>query len=363
MIRVNKPTPGLDDYAYINTRIKSMRTEFISLRSLESMMESRDIMSLMETLKGSCYGPNIAECETSFKDPLKVLESATEKNLLDTIGRIKYFTEGKPKELFHIFISKYDLNNLKAVMRGIHSKTSPDEIVKCFTPIGSYSQKMLWDFAKQKTLGEFFSRMRDRGIPFASALIKAYEKYDATGKLLFLELALDKAYYDDILKNFSGSEDGSGLLIYNMFRREVDLVNSLNILRLIREKPEGVNPYDFHIRGGLRINLNLFKSFIRTSKSVKDVIKRLESIGFRREIDSRMDLYLKTNDVSVFERAFYESLERNVKKTLKYDSLGIGVLLSYIRAKMDEVVNLRIIARSVDFGMPEDIIKGELIVV
>jgi len=364
MIKTTRPTPGLDDYAYINARIKVMRTEFISNERLRDMMLCTDIMGVMEILKGTCYKAEIKECEATGKitNPLKVIEVATERNVINTISRIDYFTAGKPKELFHTFVSKYDLDNLKSIMRGICCKLPSEEIISCLVHMGSSPEGLLWELAKEETIRGFISRLKEKGVLCYRALEQAYGKYDATSNLLILELALDNDYYQKILEGFAADGDESDSSVRDMFRREIDIVNAMNVLRITREKPEGIRPDDFLIAGGLRITKSVYKMLV-ASKNVRDVLKELESLGFKSEVASRLELYSKTNDISVFERGFQEALERHTKKGLSYDSLGIGVMLSYIRAKLSEVSNIRVIARSVDFGMPEDIIKGELIIV
>jgi len=364
MIKTTRPTPGLDDYAYVNARIKVMRTEFISNDRLKDMMACSDIMGVMEMLKGTCYKAEINECESTGKitNPLKVIEMATEKNVINTISRIDYFTAGKPKELFHTFVSKYDLDNLKSIMRGICCKLPSEEIIDCLVHLGFTPEGLLWDLAKEKTIRGFITRLKEKGVSCYRALEQAYGRYDAASDLLILELALDNDYYQRILEGFAADGDESDISVRDMFRREIDIVNAVGVLRMTREKPEGVNPNDFFIAGGLRINKSVYKSLL-SSKGVRDALKALESLGFKAEVASRLELYSKTSDISVFERGFQEALEKHTKKGLSYDSLGIGVMLSYIRAKLSEVSNIRVIARSVDFGMPEDIIKGELIIV
>ncbi|MFU8891731.1 MAG: V-type ATPase subunit, partial [Anaerosomatales bacterium] len=47
----------------------------------------------------------------------------------------------------------------------------------------------------------------------------------------------------------------------------------------------------------------------------------------------------------------------------KGDPLGIGVAVSYLWAKQNEITNLRIIVKGKAVGMPEDRVREELILV
>ncbi len=364
MSRVHKPSSGQEDYAYINTRIKAMRVDLLSKDDYERMMEQKDIIALLDYLKATCYGRDITQYEgkvTKELSPLKTIEVATEKNLINIVQKVGRFTDGDPKILFHLLISKYDLDNVKVVIRGVHAKLGYEEIIENLLPIGTYKEGYFQELAKQKDLGAVVALMKKSVSPFSKALESAYEQFQRTGKLLLLELALDKAYYGALLKEFSGGEETKGL-IYNMFRREIDILNAMTVLRLVREKPQNIKALELYVNSGVKISRSAFES-ISTSNSIDEALKALGELGYRDEIESRMALYIKTRDISVFERAFQESLERYIKKAFRYDCLGIGIILSYLKSKLSEVVNVRIIARSVDFGMPEEIIKGELIVV
>ena len=74
----------------------------------------------------------------------------------------------------------------------------------------------------------------------------------------------------------------------------------------------------------------------------------------------RVELYKKLDDVSVFERFFGVHMLAELRSQAMGDPLGFTVLMSYLKLKYNELVNLRIIVRSVEFGLPQDIVKQEL---
>ena len=65
----------------------------------------------------------------------------------------------------------------------------------------------------------------------------------------------------------------------------------------------------------------------------------------------------------MFERALEDYLFRIAFEASKEDPLGIGLTISYLWTKANEVTNLRIVVKGVSVGMPEGRMREELIVV
>ena len=65
----------------------------------------------------------------------------------------------------------------------------------------------------------------------------------------------------------------------------------------------------------------------------------------------------------MFVRALEDLLFRKAYSTSKGDPLGIGISISYLWAKANEVTNMRIVVKGVSVGMPVERMREELIVV
>lgn len=96
---------------------------------------------------------------------------------------------------------------------------------------------------------------------------------------------------------------------------------------------------------------------------VDEVFDRLKKTSYGKPLEQAAVAYLEKGSVSVFERALEDYLFRLAFETSKTDPLGIGLAVSYLWTKANEVTNLRIVVKGVSVGMPEERMREELIVV
>ena len=93
-----------------------------------------------------------------------------------------------------------------------------------------------------------------------------------------------------------------------------------------------------------------------------DIIDSLKDTSLGPILEKVSKRYLETGQASLVERAMEEMLIRKAISSLKQGPLTFGVILNYIWAKYNEVVNLRIIVRGKSVGMPERNIRDELVI-
>jgi V/A-type H+-transporting ATPase subunit C len=96
---------------------------------------------------------------------------------------------------------------------------------------------------------------------------------------------------------------------------------------------------------------------------VDEVFNRIKKTPYGKPLDQVALLYMEKGSISVFERALEDYLFRIAFATGKGDPLGIGLTISYLWAKANEVTNMRIVVKGVSVGMPEGRMREELIVV
>jgi V/A-type H+-transporting ATPase subunit C len=116
------------------------------------------------------------------------------------------------------------------------------------------------------------------------------------------------------------------------------------------------------VPGGIRVSEELFGELAAMS-DVDEVFQRLKRTPFGRTLEEVALAYIEKGSVSVFERALEDYLFRVAFATSKGDPLGIGVSISYLWAKANEVTNMRIVVKGVSVGMPVERMREELIVV
>ena len=133
-------------------------------------------------------------------------------------------------------------------------------------------------------------------------------------------------------------------------------------MRLQHADVEGIEVGRFFLTGGRRISQGLFRDIAEMS-DVDNVVDALKDTPYREAMEEAAVRYVEVGSIAVFERALEDYLTRKALSAGLGDSLGIGVAISYLWAKQNEITNLRIIVKGQTIGMPAERVKKELILV
>jgi V/A-type H+-transporting ATPase subunit C len=96
---------------------------------------------------------------------------------------------------------------------------------------------------------------------------------------------------------------------------------------------------------------------------VDEIIDELRGTRYGHSLDEAAVRYLETTSLAVFERALEDYFTRRVMALAGRDPLGVGIPVSYLWAKLNEVTNLRIIVKSKSVGLAPDRARRDLILV
>jgi V/A-type H+-transporting ATPase subunit C len=356
---------GVDDYGYINARVRGMSTALLSKAELERMLKAENLEALALLLSNTDYGPDIKASEQKFVKGmrrLEVIEDGLNQNLIRTVAKICSFSEGKPAELLNIILSRWDVSNLKTIIRGKHAGMEPAQIIQQLFFVGNLERNYLEKLAHKEDVREVIDSLTDFYPQTALSLREQFNNYLASKNLVDLELALEKWYYRQALKLCDRmGKDFS--LVRQFLRAEIDIINAMTCIKLTQVDVEPDDVLRFYIPGGAKIKEQDFSALIAMG-GIDDILSWLERLPTVRDgLPERMELFRKQDDVSVFERLFEANLLRKVRGITASNPLGFNILISYLKRKYNELVNLRIILRTVEFGLSTEIVKQELIFV
>jgi V/A-type H+-transporting ATPase subunit C len=186
-------------------------------------------------------------------------------------------------------------------------------------------------------------------------------EYEESHDLSLLELALDRYYYEWASRRLKGWRENKRIA-RAFLATQVDTMNLLTCLRLLNSDLGDTDAARFFLPGGEVVDHALFMT-LSSMSDVDEVFNRIKKTPYGRPLDQVALLYIEKGSVSVFERALEDYLFRAAFASGKGDPLGIGLAISYLWAKANEVTNLRIVVKGVSVGMPVERMREELIVV
>ncbi len=348
------------DYGYGNARIRGMRSRLLDASFYERLIETRDLSKMITMLSETGYGPDLEEQVLHGRTPAQV-DEALRLNMVRTFNKIIGFLEGEAGYLMITLLGRWDLFNIKTLIRGKHLHMPADEIMTNLMPAGQFSQVELQQLAKVQDVRAVVDTLVTWGVGYAEPMREAVIEYAREDDIAALELALDRYY-----AQWSYARLDKRNKNYRMARRilavQIDITNLLTAIRLQKADLEGMDPVRFFLPGGLEIDEGFFVKLTELS-DIDELLERLKSTSYGRPLGEEIVHYVEVGSVAVFQRALEDYLMRKALSTAVGDPLGVGVIIGYLWAKQNEVTNLRIIVKGLSVGMPEDRVREELILV
>ena len=372
-------------YEYVNARIRAMRGDLISAAALQELVRLKDFQTFADHLSSlPGYGEALASSATRFQG-LESVEWALKEALSAVARRIRMMAhlsgegskssstffwdkekqylakqEGESQTigaLIDTLIQRWDLFNVKTILRSKHAKSDPRELDLSLIPVGKLSQAHLQSLAGAKDVKEVCDFLITWEVDFARPLREGLKAYLENKNLLYTELYLDRYYFERGLHVALGENSGGEGALRQTLEYEIDQANLLTLLRAHQAGANGTTA-SFFILGG-RLSLSFLKSLL-SEKKPEDIFERLIGTPYQEVIQGALTLYIQKGDLASVEKKFEELLLRRALRLYLRDPLGLGVLIGYLWMKVAEVTNLKMIANGLFYKMPGHLIRERL---
>lgn len=348
---------GKADYGYINARVRGMKSRLLDRKTLDSLLFQPDIDSLVRDLEKTPYAPEILEAQAQYSGVASV-DAALRKNFARTFRKILGFVRDTDAEKYvHVFLSRWDVQNIKTILRGKKIHVTNEEIAECLVPAGELDEVTLAEVIRQPDVRAVIDMLATWDIPYARPLTRNLAAYRDEEDPAILECALDRFYYEQALASVNRKSPNS-TLVRNLLTAEIDVTNIKTILRLVRDKVRAEDAQRFLLPGGKVFDEKKLLAFMNAG-SPGEILRELEQTPYRlpAPVPDRDE---PGGKISPYEKELERFLIRKGVHAFYGDPLGIAPVVGYFWAKFNEVTNLRIIARSKISDLREDEVREEL---
>ena len=339
----------MGDFSYINARVKVMKSQLLPPPRVEELLAAPDVPAIIQGLVDTPYNAELQEALSRFSG-VRAIDEAVAQNFYHATRRILSFADGAERRQIEVVLLRYDLQNIRAIVRGRHTGKSDDEILATLYPGGSLSEVRLRELLEQPDLRAIADTLQTWMHPLGRALRDGADAAQRSDSLLDVELALDRAYAQYGYRVADGEGDGE-----TSFRRflsaEVTATNFKTALRLRRIRELSREERDrFFVLGGA-ISRERFLALADPQTSIADV-QGTKMFG--------VDLS-GTEDPLEMERLVDRGFQRMAAQMLLGDPLGIDVVIGYLTRKAAEASNLRVIAHARQLGLATDVARQEIV--
>jgi V/A-type H+-transporting ATPase subunit C len=347
------------EYDYVNARIKGMKSCLLNTSLFETLILKPDVESIITELGNTAYKDEIEKASVQYSG-IMCIEVALRKDFTNAFRKILGYTKGDTAEKYlKILLSRWDVQNIKTVLRGKNIHVTAAEILECLVPAGELDDMTLTEMINQPDVKAVIDLLATWGIEYSKPLTRHVKEYVEKRDLAILEYAIDRFYYENALHAVQrDSYDDS--LIKDMVSTEIDVTNIKTVLKMIRDKIDIEEAQMFLIEGGRTLGSEKLVAMIRTG-TLEGAIKHLETTPYH--FLSKLAGEGKVGMISVYEKELEKYLIKRGISRFFGDPLSIAIAIGYIWAKYNEITNIRIIARCKTVDIPEKELRGELVYV
>jgi V/A-type H+-transporting ATPase subunit C len=348
------------DWGYINARMRGMKSRLLDHHALDTLILQPDLDSLLTELEKTPYRDDIIEAKGRYAG-MPAIEHALRNNFVRTFRKILDFARKEEAEQYiRIFLHRWDIQNIKTILRGKNIHVTNDEILECIVPAGELDEPTLTELVRQQDVKAVIDLLATWRISYARPLTTAFPEFARTGDIGMLECALDRNYYEDALLTVSGRGSNNAMIRY-ILALEIDVVNIKTVLRMIRDHVDPQEAKRFLIDGGLEFDLKSLGRLL-TRQTIEDALADLASTRYHF-LSGVPETALRAQKISVIEKELERYLVQQGTKAFRSDPLSVASLIGYFWAKYNEITNIRIISRCKTADFPVEHLKEELVYV
>ncbi|MDR0888057.1 MAG: ATP synthase A1 subunit C [Candidatus Methanoplasma sp.] len=341
------------NYAYTVARVKAKKSLLMGDEDYSKML-MMNATEISRYISEAGYSKEFTDL-ANRNSGLDLLEHATYLNMAKVFSSILSASKGELHDMVAAYLTKWDIWNLKVILRGKSYGLGIDGIKEDLVPAGSLSSdtldKLISTDSEEDILAIFGTATH---LSFPAEVVAAYK---ASGNLGDIEDYLDKFHYDRLLASINPASRPS-LLFLDYVKREIDMKNFETILKLKAEGIGGEAAAKYFIPGGKEIDEKLALQ-ISNADSVEGAISEASQLYFYEDIKNSIENTATIRGV-VSGLKKYEM--QQAKKFSHLYPLSVIPVLDFMIHKENEVNNIRVIARGTESGLDRETIKGLLVI-
>jgi len=337
-----------------------MKRHLLDPSVFETLILKPDVESIIAELGNTAYKDEIEKASVQYKG-ITCIEVALRRDFSAAFRKILRFMKGDESEKYiKILLGRWDVQNIKTILRGKNIHIPSAEILECLIPAGELDDTTMIELVKQTDVKAVIDLLATWGISYAKPLTRNFKEYSEKRDLTVFEYAIDRFYYKNALRAVKG-ESYDDRLVREMVMTEIDITNIKNVLKMIRDKIDVEEVRSYLIEGGISLNTEKLLTMVKAG-TPEGAIKILETTPYSF-LSKVPDEILKAGKISVLEKELEKYLIKLGISRFLGDPLSIAIPIGYIWAKYNEITNIRIIARCKTADIPEKELRGELVYV
>ena len=324
-------------FAYAYGRLSGMEPKLASQSLFDSLAAASTVNEAVSLLGSTSYGLGLQGADPTSDAGL---EDALSKGFLsvfqDVLSMLK---EKDARDLNVLFMSGWDVQNIKHMVRTLHAGMSLSASELQTSPLGALDPGVIRNLLESKSLEDLRSRIPEE---YGEMLRFAFEDYARTKSLFEFENQADKALVYHWLKSV-----GASLRDYVKTR-----VDAINIVCSLRCRHGKISPGKYLIPDGFYLNSKKIAALADESISLKIALEDTPYLEMVSENEEKNGAYLTT-----MESRLSNFLSQEVSRQAMKSPLSIYSIIHFIELKVREYRTIRALLLGKRAGLAAEDLK------
>ena len=346
---------GKGNYAYTVTRVKARKALLLKAEDYDKMLQM-SVPEISRYISEAGYQKEMADLAGKVEG-IDLVEYATYGNMARVFSSILQASEGELYTMVSAYLEKWDIWNLKVILRGKSFGLGADEIREDLVPAGTLSSEDLDRLIAIESSEDIFAAY-SKAVHISAIPAEVVSEFTETGNLGVVEDYLDKVHYARLLRSIMPTSRPTRMF-QEYVRSEIDIRNIETILKLNVEGIHGEVVMKYFIDGGKEIDEKLALQ-LANEETIGGIANDISSLKIYESIKELMEVPdASVKDVCLQMRKY--EIE-SAKKFAHLYPLSVVPVLDFMIHKELEVGNIRTVARGVESGLDTETIKGLLVI-
>lgn len=336
-------------FDYGNTRLRVMKARLFTRDDLLGFAALGSVDRFLNALTRTPYRTAVEAAMVQFSG-LACLNRALQDDLIRRGRAVRDFFDGNAAAQVTRVLGRYDVHNLKTVLRGVAQRRPATGVLEALVPLGELRPEELALLVG----AEDVQAVVDLLVTWRSPFARPFLARDGLPPTLFSrELQLEHWYYAALLADPAVQ----GTALQTWAQCEADVTNVQTVLRLVGvanllsllEQQLGGAPLEHLFVGPGQIARRTLLAML-AQPDAGAAVDLLRGTALGAALADATAVAMRTQRPGVLERALQRYLLNEAHRLMLRDALGIGVLIGYLAFKTAEMTNLRLIGYGLTFG-------------
>ena len=305
---------------YVVVRSHALIADLMTPKQMGELAKQETIADFTEKLAGTIYGTIAVE---EGGDPSIALEKEFYLKFIERMTKIVDIAPSKMgKFLQAYYYLRFDVLNLKRILRGKFSELPVEEIKGYLVPMAPYQVPSYKELVEAESFEETVAMLRGTPYTAVEASLGFVRQYDA---LWPMEQALNHLYALAVLKSLKSLSQGDRSLVRSILRFEVNVENLLNAIkhRRLRKEDQDVQKLEELFPITFDIDLDKIKALI----DADDLRTAVQDLG---EPYSEILSPIYEGDVALIRARVRRHTYEIVSHARAVDNFGFNVIMAYL---------------------------------